>query len=118
LREDLGWNMGFTFSYSGDRLPDDFPTRASINFNLGLQITKNWSIEYYNRWDITNNDFLGERLSLRRDLHCWEASFNRSQLGNDTTFWFRINIKQLGDIKYEQGQRGGTGLSDLTGFLP
>jgi hypothetical protein len=115
-----GWTAGFRLSYDGDRsfLTGDLEPRASLNSTISVQITRNWSVSYDNVWDVTEGKILGENLSLRRDLHCWEAQFTRSRLTDDTTFYFRINVKQLSDIKYELGRNGGSGLDTVTGLLP
>jgi len=113
----LGWNAGFTFSYLGNRLGDSIDTQASMNSNLSLQITRNWSVAYHNTWRITEGELAGEGFSLRRDLHCWEATFSGNRLGDDISFYFRINVKGLQDIKYEQGRNTNSGIGGLTGFL-
>jgi hypothetical protein len=116
------WRAAFRLSYDGTRNFDGvLLPGASLNSTFNVQITKNWSVNYQNTWDITEGEILGETLSLHRDLHCWEAEFSRSRLvsptGNDDiTFYFRINVKQLSDIKYELGRTSG--LDTVTGLLP
>ncbi|NNF08037.1 MAG: LPS-assembly protein LptD, partial [Candidatus Eisenbacteria bacterium] len=114
----LGWSANFGVTYSGQRIEEELDTNAQLTSNLSLQITKNWSLTYRNIWNMTEKDIRGESFSLRRDLHCWEASFTGSRLGDDTSFYFRINVKQLQEVKYEQGRSGGSGLGGLTGYLP
>jgi hypothetical protein len=106
-------------SYGGTRdFNDVLDPTAAINSRLGIQITKNWSLTYSNRWDLSEGKILGETLSLRRDLHCWEAEFTRNRLGNQpVTVYFRINVKSLSDIKYEQGEGQGTGISSISSSL-
>jgi hypothetical protein len=116
--EDLAWNAGFSFSYGGFREGEGMNTNASINFRGAVGITKNWSIDYSNRWDLVETKTLGESLSLHRDLHCWEAQFTRSRLGDETTFSFRINVRDLPDVKYEQGRGTETDFGSLTRVLP
>ena len=118
--QGLNWNAGFSFSYGGSRPFADagMQTSARLNGHLEAQITKNWSMTYSNAWNITDGTVAGETVTLRRDLHCWEASFTRSRLGDETTFYFRINVKALRDIKYEQGVNGGSGLNSITNYLP
>jgi hypothetical protein len=115
--EALDWNASMSLSYSGGRIGEELKTQTSINSRFGLQITRNWSISYNNTWRVTEGEIVGESFSLRRDLHCWEATFTGSKLGDDTSFYFRINAKALPDVKYEQGQRGSD-FGGLTSFLP
>jgi hypothetical protein len=118
--EDLSWNASFGLSYTGSRADEDFPTQARLRSNGGLQISKNWSVTYSNLWDITQGRITSESISLRRDLHCWEAEFSRNRIGGDTQFWFRINVKGMESVKYEQGLQGSGlgGLGGLTSALP
>ncbi len=114
----LSWNAGFTFSTNGSRSLDRIETATTVNGQFGVQITKNWSVSYNSNLDVTARKVVGESLSLHRDLHCWEAMFTRSKLGDETTFYFRINVKALQEIKYEQGQRGYSGFGAITSALP
>lgn len=115
----LNWNAGFRFSWGGSRNEAGLlKPRAQVDTDLSLQITENWSVSYQNHWDSVEGKVISDYLSLTRNLHCWEAQFTRSRYAGDTSFYFRINVKQLSDVKYEQGQRGGSGLTSLTGFLP
>jgi hypothetical protein len=117
--EALNWTAGFSFSYGGTRGFDgELDPTASLNARATVNLTRNWSLSYDNRWDLSEGRILGENLSLKRDLHCWEAQFSRSRLGDDTSFYFRINVKKLSDVKYELGRRGGTGLSSISSLLP
>ena len=114
----LSWNASFSVSHSGMRMGEKVETTTLVNGHLSMQVTRNWSLSYEGNWDVTAGKLAGEWLTLKRDLHCWEAMFTRSKLGSDTTFYFRINVKSLPDVKYEQGRRGGSGFGSLTRMLP
>jgi lipopolysaccharide assembly outer membrane protein LptD (OstA) len=114
----LTWNAGFSVSYAGVRDADALNTTASVNARGSVRLTRNWSADYNMRWDATEGKILGNNLSLTRKLHCWEAQFSRSELGSDTTFYFRLQIAGMPDIRYEQGRQGGTSIGSLTQFLP
>jgi lipopolysaccharide assembly outer membrane protein LptD (OstA) len=116
--EALRWSATFGFSNSGTRVLDRIQTRTTLNSNASVQITKNWSVTYSSTWDLTAHKVSGETIGLRRDLHCWEAQFTRTQLGTDTSFYFRINAKAMPDVKYEQGRNAGSGLTSITRMLP
>lgn len=113
----LGWSANFGVTYSGSRIGDRMDTNATIRSSLALKITRNWSIDYNNTWNVADGRIVGEGFTLRRDLHCWEASFSGSRLVDDTTFYIVINVKTMPDVKFEQGRRG-TDFGGLTGFLP
>ncbi|MDE0462044.1 MAG: hypothetical protein OXH93_06540, partial [Caldilineaceae bacterium] len=50
-----------------------------------------------------------QSLSLYRDLHCWEARFSWYPAGFNKGFFFKINIKDIPQIKFEH-RRGGFGI--------
>ena len=115
----LAWQGFFSFSYNGSRFgSSSLDKNATLNSNLSLQITKNWSIGYRNLWRITDGEVTGERISLRRDLHCWEASFTGNKVGDDLTFYFTINVKDIQELKIEQRESGPSPLGGLSNYLP
>ncbi len=117
--EALSWNARFGLSYTGSR---DFAgimsTATTLRSSASVQITRNWGVSYDNTWDLTEGRITQETVSLRRDLHCWEAMFTRTRLFDENAFYFRINVKSMPDIKYEQGQRSDTGFGALGSLLP
>jgi len=57
---------------------------------------------------------------VRREIHCWELSFDRRLLGREWQYYFRVNITDLPDLKAERS-RGLTGTSSNVGsggFFP
>ena len=120
-REPLTWSTGFTFSYGGSRDFEDnsFNTAATLNAGFEARLTKNWNLSYRPiTWDITNGRIDGDSFQLTRYLHCWQADFGRTRSGDETSFYFKISIRDLPDIRYQQGRQGATGLETLTQFLP
>jgi hypothetical protein len=114
-----GWNLGLTLSHAGARgAGDDLDRTTSINAAGSVQITRNWAVQYSGRWDLEEGSLLGDTITLRRDLHCWEAEFARTRLTEDTVFYFRINVKEMPDVKYQQGEGAATGWNDLERMLP
>lgn len=104
------WSANIGFSYSVNKFDPRRPTRSAyIDLsNVEVQLTKNWRVGYRLRYDIEGGEVADQRISLYRDLHCWEAQFNWNPSGIGQGFYFRIGIKapHLQDIKIEQ--RGGT----------
>jgi hypothetical protein len=43
---------------------------------------------------------------VKRELHCWEAQFTRSISGDTKEWYFKINVKLLPEVYFEQGSRG------------
>ncbi|MFQ5822700.1 MAG: putative LPS assembly protein LptD [bacterium] len=107
---DIPWRATVSFSYSVNKFNPTRPSRnAYIDLsNVEVQLTKKWRIGYRFRYDIENSKIADQRISIYRDLHCWEAQFNWNPSGIGRGFYFKINIKapHLRQIKIEQ--RGGT----------
>ena len=77
-----------------------------MNLNGSINLTRAWSIVYTTTYDVQGREFSGQRYTVTRDLHCWEMSFTRQQLGNEWEFYFKISLKAHPEIYAEQGQRG------------
>jgi hypothetical protein len=107
---DVPWSASISFSYRINKFNPLLTTRSAYLdlSNVEVQLTKNWRIGYRLRYDIERREVADQRISLYRDLHCWEAQFNWNPSGIGEGFYFRIGIKapRLRDIKIEQ--RGGT----------
>jgi hypothetical protein len=106
----LPWNLGLAFSYSkADGI--DEPS-STLNLNGGISLTRGWRLTYRTTYDVVDRDFLGEYISIARDLHCWQISFSRQKLGDEWEFYFKISVVSLPELYAEQGSRGlGSGNS-------
>ncbi len=104
--EDKGlpWNLGLAFSYSK---ADGFDEpNSTLNLNGWLSLTRGWRLSYRTTYDVVDRDFLGEYLSIARNLHCWQISFSRQKLGDEWEFYFKISLSALPELYAEQGSRG------------
>ncbi len=99
----LPWSVSMAFSYSKSGFGDPSST---MNLNGNISLTQNWKISYRTTYDVVGRDFLGEYISITRDLHCWEMSLARQKLGDEWEFYFRINLKSHPELYAEQGNRG------------
>jgi hypothetical protein len=96
----LPWRLSLSHNY---RLAlGDSPELSKVRASLSLDFTPSWSIDYSAYYDVLDGSFISQSYTLRRDLHCWEAVFVRHISDSDTGFYFRINIRDLPDIKIEQ----------------
>ncbi len=97
----LSWRLNLSHSWNPSLYSqeDDLnKLRLSVNLNL----TTRWSLNYRAYYDITEDNFISQDYSIKRDLDSWEAIFTRHVSDIDTGFYFRINIKAFPDIKVEQ----------------
>jgi len=69
---------------------------------LEFHLTKNWKVDYSQRYDLKKKELVSQDLTLYRNLHCWEARFHWDAIGARWSYEFKINIKALPDIKFER----------------
>ncbi|MGB9561550.1 MAG: LPS-assembly protein LptD, partial [bacterium] len=72
--------------------------------DISLFLTPNWRVDYSIYYDIENNEKVSENITLWRDLHCWELTIGIIPSGYRAGFYFRINIKEIPDVKLEYGK--------------
>jgi len=75
---------------------------SSVNLSAGWSATSAWRIQYSLYYDLTDKEVTSQGYSLYRDLHCWQAMFERRESGGRSSYYFRISVKDLPDIKYER----------------
>lgn len=69
-------------------------------------ISKNWKIGYDTRYDFTTKQLISQKLSIYRDLHCWEAQLSWNSYGGRWKYDFTIKIKKIPEIKVTKGVFG------------
>ncbi|HCR17045.1 MAG TPA: hypothetical protein DIU35_06140 [Candidatus Latescibacteria bacterium] len=83
--------------------------RTWIKGDLGFNPTPSWRVAYSANYDLEDTRLTAQNLTIYRSLHCWEARFVWYPTGFNRGFYFRVNIKDIPQIKYEHRQ-GGYGL--------
>lgn len=101
------WNVDLTHRYSQNR---GGPKTHWVSTSVRLPLTKNWLLNYLNRYDFTENKITEQTFELYRDMHCWEGRFTWVASGYRKGYYFRINIKALPEVKVE---KGGGGLREV-----
>ncbi len=71
-----------------------------------LKPSPNWHINYSMRYDQKENRLVDYSIGLTRNLHCWEGTFNFSQLGSDWRYDFKVRIKSIPEIAIGKGLLG------------
>jgi lipopolysaccharide assembly outer membrane protein LptD (OstA) len=77
-----------------------------IWFDGELEPTRRWSISYSARYDWEEKKLVDYSFGLNRDLHCWEAVFNFTQLGDIWRYDFKVRIKEIPDVEIGKGLIG------------
>ncbi len=78
--------------------------RSSVNLACGFSFTPGWRLQYSIYYDLTESEVSSQGYTLYRDLHCWHAVLERRTSGGRSSYYFRISVKDLPDIKYERRQ--------------
>ncbi len=77
---DIPWNLslGYNFNISkGTYLnPDTIVTVQTIRGSLDFNLTKHWKIAISSGFDISRKQLSLTNVTVIRDLHCWELTFN------------------------------------------
>lgn len=77
-----------------------------IWFNGKIKPTRNWSMTYSGRYDWDEKRLIDYSFGLNRNMHCWEAVFNFTQLGEIWRYDFKIRIKEIPDVEIGKGLLG------------
>lgn len=101
------WSANFNLRYSRNKRNGGFEETFFTSMNVDLNISENWSIGYNASFDLIDKKLENHTINIKRDLHCWQMSFNWTPSGYGRQYHLLINIKSsaLRDLKYEE--RGG-----------
>jgi lipopolysaccharide assembly outer membrane protein LptD (OstA) len=102
----IPWRLNLGFTYNQDVEADR--KRFNVKAALNVTITKKWRINYTATYDAVKGDLAYQSISIYRDLHCWEMSFNWQPTVD--YYSFRINVKAdiLQDLKLTKHPSGTT----------
>ncbi len=103
---NISVNYAINFRNSFNSSLKDFEETISqtLNINGSVNITTNWKASVTSGWDFQKDEVSYTSVTLMRDLHCWQMSFNWVPFGAYQSYYFKINVKSamLQDLKYEQ----------------
>jgi hypothetical protein len=122
LASDLPWLASISLSHTGSagRLTTGGYARwhatTTANGSFGLTPTNHWRVDYGAQFDFESRKMISWNYSVKRDLHCWEAQFTRSNSGGITEYYFKINVKNLPEVYYEKGSSGLRGFGGMNQF--
>jgi len=100
----IPFKLRFTHYYKILRIPNKNKYREThtIKPDISFSPSKNFSIQYNLYYDIKNKSLNSHRMVIKRDLHCWEANLSWVPSGIREGFYFKVNIKDLPDVKIEK----------------
>jgi len=111
-KQGLPWSIRAAFSLSKLK---GFEPSSTLNFGGTINLTPNWLVTYNASYDVEKRLVQGQNYTIARDLHCWEMSISRQQLGDRWEYYFRITLKAHPELYAEQGPRGLAGGAGIPG---
>lgn len=83
----------------------------TISSRVSMDLTPRWKSSMNFTFDLDDKVTTNASVSITRDLHCWEASFQWSPLGFRPGYFLRIGLRspQLQDVKIERHRGGNIG---------
>jgi hypothetical protein len=101
----IPWNLSLGVDYNIDMFdPDNTFRRAGLRAGLSFSFTPSWHVSMNTFYDVVNKEIGTPEINVRKDLHCWEMSFNWRPAGYLRSFYFVLRLKaaMLQDIKLEK----------------
>lgn len=94
-------NVGYRYSESRNLLTGSKSITHWITSSASFNVTRNWSVDFQQNYDIRRKTIVSRSIRVYRDLHCWEASFEWIPNGSSKGYFFKINVKAIPEIKFE-----------------
>jgi hypothetical protein len=108
-KDDFKWNVNLRYTYNYSKPGLDPTINQSLEVRGDVSLTKDWSFQYSLPVNIEDGSFsqMGY-INFKRNLHCWEMTFNYFPFQEDTWYTFTIRPKSgiLQDLKYDKNRRG------------
>ena len=106
---DIPWSLRFRYnlSYTNNR-PGvvDAKVTQTVNFDGDINFTPKWKIGYSSGFDIQRFEFTNTRISVFRDLHCWDMSFSWVPFGPQKSYSVNISVRSatLKDLRLSKNK--------------
>ncbi|MCL3781209.1 LPS-assembly protein LptD [Prolixibacteraceae bacterium JC049] len=104
---DIPWDFSLDYSLNyTNRLATKEQVIQTLGFRGSLSLTPKWKVQFTSGFDFKAGDFTYTNVSINRDLHCWQASFNFVPFGYRRFYMFTLNVKSsiLKDLKLTKNQ--------------
>ncbi|MBI5472431.1 MAG: LPS-assembly protein LptD [Ignavibacteriae bacterium] len=108
----IPWKLDLSYNFFQSQADPRRKVRQSnLAASLSFSLTENWKITASTNYDLVNKVFAAPQVSVYRDLHCWEMSFNWVPAGQYSNYRLEIRVKapQLQDVKVTK-QHSSTGI--------
>lgn len=98
----IPWKLDLAYNFfQSQQDPRAKFRQSNISGSLSFSLTENWKITASTNYDLINSVVAAPQVSVYRDLHCWEMSFNWVPTGPYRNYRLEIRLKapQLQDVK-------------------
>jgi hypothetical protein len=102
---NYSYNYNKRYNYTGGKLFINHNHTQTLGFNGTMSPTKNWDIRLSSGFDFKTMGLTTTQISVTRQLHCFDFSFNWTPLGRFQSWSFKIGIRSsmLSDVlKYDK----------------
>ncbi len=95
------WNFGCEFNwiykklYEYDKDKKDYSIEKYVNLNGNITLVKKWKVGLRSTYNFSQNKFdpSATEISIQRDLHCWQLSYQWHPLDKPTKYDFSLGVK-------------------------
>lgn len=97
-------NLGLSYTYTSPRTIGQENIRMNLTARFSFSLTPTWNINSSAQYDFINEELLNPSISITKDMHCWDLSFQWYPIGFSQGFYLRFGIKasQLSDLQVEK----------------
>jgi hypothetical protein len=118
---DIPWNVSLNYNFAITKgtyfNPDTVFTTQSLSLRADFNLTPHWKVAVTSGFDISHKQLTLTNITVVRDLHCWELTFNWSPLlhnlvGGQFSIILQPKSATLKDLKVQKKSGlSGTGPS-------
>ena len=92
---DIPWKINLTHTFFVSLNDTDSEVRFNENHNIivsgDVSFTERWKLGMNSSYDLQNKNLTQSRLTLTRDMHCWQLAFFWTPIGGQQSFLVRFN---------------------------
>ena len=101
---NVPWDFRFDYSLRYSNPLNNPQIIQSLNFSGGFSLTPKWKFTFRSGFDFEAKELTYTSVSVSRDLHCWDMSFNLVPFGYRQSYSFTLRAKaaMLADLKLKK----------------
>lgn len=105
---NIPWNFSFAYSfqYSTNEAGLSSNTNNNLTFNGDFNATPKWKVQFNSGYNFDTKNLSLTSISIYRDLHCWDMSFQWVPFGTYRSYSVTLKVKAsiLQDLKLSKQQ--------------